>query len=327
MESSDTMESIGTKSSARSEGAGRPEVRVAALVALVIATGVALRGRLPDEHRVPRDRAPDSPASAVGVVTMLTVSLLVIGIALVASARRPKVVGPAIGHQLPAGTADGSGNWRLRLIIIGIGLVVSWVVAYLLISEFQLENHLRQDVQPPPLPDDTGPAQAPPPPSQVRVGRDALNYLIGASVLMVVMMVASGVASALRRPRPQAEGTMVEARPRHDPVPEPLAVAAERGLAEVGDLSREPREAIIACYAAMEAALAEAPGAAPQVSDTPTEVLARAVGTSALSSGNAATLVDLFTEARFSRHVMTEDHRDTAERALRSVLDELRSSV
>ena len=74
----------------------------------------------------------------------------------------------------------------------------------------------------------------------------------------------------------------------------------------------------------MEDALAGAPGAAPQDSDTPSEVLARAVGNSALRTGSATTLVEVFAEARFSRHVMTEDHREVAERALRAVLDELR---
>jgi hypothetical protein len=109
--------------------------------------------------------------------------------------------------------------------------------------------------------------------------------------------------------------------------PEPLLVAAERGLAEVANPAREPREAIIACYAAMEEALAAAPGSAPQASDTPSEVLARAVGNRTISTGAAAALVDLFAEARFSRHTMTEGHRDDAEQALRSVLGELRSSA
>ncbi|MDT5008831.1 MAG: hypothetical protein QOH57_448 [Mycobacterium sp.] len=93
----------------------------------------------------------------------------------------------------------------------------------------------------------------------------------------------------------------------------------------MGDLSREPREAIIACYAAMEDALVEAPGAKPQDSDTPSEVLARAVEHHAIHSGSATELVDLFAEARFSPHVMNEEHRETAVRALELVLDELRS--
>jgi hypothetical protein len=93
------------------------------------------------------------------------------------------------------------------------------------------------------------------------------------------------------------------------------------------DLSREPREAIIACYAAMEEALANAPGAMPQDSDTPSEVLARAVEHDAIHPGTATDLVELFAEARFSQHVMNEGHREIAVRALELVLAELRSAA
>ena len=108
-------------------------------------------------------------------------------------------------------------------------------------------------------------------------------------------------------------------------MPESLARAAERGLAEMADLGRDPREAIIACYAAMERELSNVPGAVPQEYDTPTEVLARAVERHALHADNAVRLVDLFAEARFSPHVMNEGHRDVAVGVLRLVLDELRS--
>ena len=106
---------------------------------------------------------------------------------------------------------------------------------------------------------------------------------------------------------------------------ESLARAAELGLAEIGDLSREPREAIIACYAAMERELTRVPGAVPQDFDTPTEVLARAVEHHALHADSATQLVELFEEARFSPHVMNEGHRDVAVGVLRLVLTELRS--
>ena len=91
----------------------------------------------------------------------------------------------------------------------------------------------------------------------------------------------------------------------------------------MADLSREPREAIIACYAAMERELANVPAAVPQDFDTPTEVLARAVEHHALHADNAVQLVNLFEEARFSPHVMNEGHREVAVRVLRLVLDEL----
>ena len=102
-----------------------------------------------------------------------------------------------------------------------------------------------------------------------------------------------------------------------------LARAAELGLAEIGDLSRDPRQAIIACYAAMERELGKSPGASPQDSDTPTEVLARAIDTQVLRSGSAGELVDLFEEARFSAHIMDEGHRAEAVRALQLVQREL----
>jgi hypothetical protein len=93
----------------------------------------------------------------------------------------------------------------------------------------------------------------------------------------------------------------------------------------MADLSRQPREAIIACYAAMERELAHVPGAVPQDYDTATEVLARAVEHHALHADNAVQLVNLFAEARFSPHVMNERHRELAVRTLQVVLDELSS--
>lgn len=58
----------------------------------------------------------------------------------------------------------------------------------------------------------------------------------------------------------------------------------------------------------------------------PSEVLARAVGRRALHGDNAALLVNLFVEARFSPHVMTEAHREEAVRILQLVREELAGS-
>jgi hypothetical protein len=149
------------------------------------------------------------------------------------------------------------------------------------------------------------------------------------TALLVVILVGGVLLRIRGRRRPASalpEADQI-ARAAVPPGPGSLVLAAERGLAEVGDLSREPREAIIACYAAMEHALADAPGAAPQESDTPSEVLARAVEHEAIHAGSATELVTLFAEARFSTHVMNEGHREAAERVLRLVLDELRSPV
>jgi hypothetical protein len=146
--------------------------------------------------------------------------------------------------------------------------------------------------------------------------------------VVLLLIVGYGIARHARRAGqpPALPEDALPTAPRHvSRGPERLARAAELGLEEIGDLSRDPRAAIIACYVAMERGLAHAPGAVPLASDTPSEVLARAVQHHALSADSATELVELFTEARFSPHVMNEAHREAAVQALRRVLTELRS--
>lgn len=157
-----------------------------------------------------------------------------------------------------------------------------------------------------------------------------LRYLIAAAVALLLLVIAGAVVAARRRRVGEVPIVAAEPMPPAPPsmgTSESLVRAAEIGLAEIGDRSREPREAIIACYAAMERELAYVPGAIPQDFDTPTEVLARAVENRALHVDNASELVNLFEEARFSPHVMSEAHRESALRVLQLVLAELRSLV
>ena len=106
--------------------------------------------------------------------------------------------------------------------------------------------------------------------------------------------------------------------------PHPRIRAAEVAFAEISAPGRSPRAAIIACYAAMERALAEQPESAPHASDTADEVVARAVANEAFTSRAGADLAALFTEARFSQHAMTETQRESAAAKLRTVLTDLR---
>ena len=178
---------------------------------------------------------------------------------------------------------------------------------------------------PPPTLDDTQPPPAAPPED---AGTNVFGYLVAPMLILMVLVIVGTVIASRRQRRTvtpyaadvdAADGTATIA------ATESLARAAELGLAEIGDLSREPREAIIACYAAMERELTRVPGAVPQDFDTPTEVLARAVEHRALDADSATQLVELFEEARFSPHVMNEGHRDVAVGILRLVLTELRS--
>ncbi|MGB7504513.1 MAG: DUF4129 domain-containing protein, partial [Mycobacterium sp.] len=158
-------------------------------------------------------------------------------------------------------------------------------------------------------------------------GGDVFGYLAAATIVLLVLSILATIIGRRRlTPTPQTPDDAAPAHPTRAAGPD-LARATELGLAEIGDRSRDPREAIIACYAAMERELAKSPGTTPQDSDTPSEVLARAVQRHALRADSAAELVDLFEEARFSPHVMSEEHREDAVRALRMVQHELQGAI
>ncbi|MGA2870272.1 MAG: hypothetical protein ABSF34_14080, partial [Verrucomicrobiota bacterium] len=121
-----------------------------------------------------------------------------------------------------------------------------------------------------------------PPPKQNRRNDpgDMVGVLLAGAVPLLLVIVAAAVINTRRRwlarfgpPSGISPDDYVEsvALPKRSQL---LVRAAEVGLAAMADLSREPREAIIACYAAMERELANVPGAVPQDFDTPTEVLA-----------------------------------------------------
>lgn len=101
--------------------------------------------------------------------------------------------------------------------------------------------------------------------------------------------------------------------------------AAEVELARHAD----PREAVLAAYAAMAAQLSTGlvrRGGSTPGSDTATELLDRSVAAGLLSGasdGPARALTDLFREARFSDHPMGEESRRSAETSLRQVRAEL----
>ncbi len=297
--------------------------RAVLLLALLIAAAVTLRGRLPTPLQTPRSTSSGSgDGSLIGVVALLSVSMLVMTFAMLHRRSGPPRP-PA--HEFPEGIRGRGGGWNLRLGLIALGLLIAWLVAVAVLNRLGVDHapeQIASDAAPDPTfapPPETSPTTSP----QQR--SDTSRVLIASTAVLMLMMVAATVLGALRRPRREPAPPGDEADAAAPAGAAPLAVAAERGLAQVANPNLPPREAIIACYAAMEQALAGAPTTAPQASDTPSEVLARAVATRALSARTAAPLVEVFAEARYSSHVMSEQHRQTAEQALRSVLAELRS--
>jgi Domain of unknown function (DUF4129) len=309
----------------------RSTQRVIAVIVLLMVTATALRGYLPGVEKTAEHERPQSSPFALFVdVVLLTVAVAIIGFAIIVRLRDRSPRSAGMG-QLPRGPgAMGRPTWRFSLI--ALGLTVAWLLIVLALSQLGLPDPLDQPSSPP---ETTSQPAAPPPTDVNRPAPDAppdsgpnvVDYLVG-PMLVLMALVVGGTAIASRRQRAMAVHSAADEG--GEPAvaaaaTDSLARAAEHGLAEIEDLSREPREAIIACYAAMERELSHVPGAAPQDFDTPTEVLARAVHLHALGADSATQLVDLFEEARFSPHVMNEGHRDIAVRVLRLVLTELRS--
>jgi hypothetical protein len=310
-------------------GLQRATRRVVALGALLALTGVALRGYLPGHDRAPDHPHGSNPVAEVAVLALIGAAIVIFTIALVATLRAPRSPRPTSQQIDRRDGRDGTRlTWRMALILLAVLLTWLIVVALLMQASTVVDFGQRPAGTDPstPAPTPTAPSRPPPQDSPQQENRPFFWLLLTATIVMMLVWAAGLVLALRRRQRPDA----TPSRPRDaaeppPPGPQPLEVAAERGLAAMGDLSREPREAIIACYAAMEDALVDAPGATPRDSDTPSEVLARAVEHHAIHSGTATELVDLFAEARFSPHVMNEEHRETAVRALELVLDDLRS--
>ncbi|GBE65574.1 hypothetical protein MFM001_20360 [Mycobacterium sp. MFM001] len=313
-------------------GVDKATGRVVAVIVLLVVVAASLRGYLPGVEQQSQQEPPRNSASLPYVVALLAVSLAIVGASLIVRLRDPRRPAPSAGG-LPDRFSRGTAHPGWRILLIGAAVLVVWLLIVWLLSRFIGPHGLRaadlpgeSQTTPTPRPD------TPPPPEPRNDGGDGdvLGYLAVSTVTLALLLGVGAVAAV--RGRRNAKPRLLATEPFEPPpseatTSESLVRAAELGLAEIGDLSREPREAIIACYAAMERELAHVPEAVPQDSDTPTEVLTRAVEHHALHADNAARLVNLFEEARFSPHVMNESHRETAVNVLQLVLAELRSVV
>jgi uncharacterized membrane protein YhdT len=314
-------------------GIDKSKARAIAVVALLFVAAWALRGYLPGSEPVAdRQRPSSSPLALVVDVVLLSISVGIMGIAIIMRLRKRGTRRPAAG-QLPASPGGmGRPSWRFSLIALAIA--IAWVLLVMLLM--RLGVHGPADQPPPGAPTAADPGGAPStanpmpprPDSPDATDTNIVGYLVPPMlILMTLIVVATLIVSRRQRHAAAAwmAGGELSDAPGQTGAAESLARAAEVGLAEIGDLSREPREAIIACYAAMERELTHVPGAVPLDCDTPSEVLARAVDHHALRAESATQLVELFEEARFSPHVMNEGHRDIALDALRLVLADMRS--
>lgn len=146
--------------------------------------------------------------------------------------------------------------------------------------------------------------------------------LILGSVLVAVtiaVLLAALINWWSRRGLQPAVGAAPPAPPEDEQDASALSMAV---LAGRGALEGEARAAIISCYAAMEASLAEA-GVPRLASDSPADLLGRATEHGVLDGPAPALLAALFREARFSSHPMRTAHLDQA----RGALDEIAAQL
>jgi uncharacterized protein DUF4129 len=144
------------------------------------------------------------------------------------------------------------------------------------------------------------------------------DVLIGL-VIAALLVAAVLIWRSRRLTRLARRGALLDEDTGTPDDPAHAARAIDSGRQAMRDLD-DARAAIIACYAAMEASLAEA-GAAREIAETPDELLARVAGM--VNAAAAASLTALFYEARFSTHPMSAERRYAAEQALAELAETL----
>ena len=284
----------------------RPVARRAVLVvALVCAAAWALQGRQGLDWSALADPVQVRWPRVLGAVLLLA-ALAAAGQAVRRALRRAARAAPA-----PDPTWPGGEPFPVLLRLLAAALVIaSLLVAWWLVGAL------------------TGPVTVAPAsmPAPETTSADPGAGGSGAWPLIVVAL-ALLVVAVLARSRDIPEDPAPDGEPAGaDPGTAALAGALQAAEARLVAHPADARAAIVAAYRAMashlDAQLARSGGGA-LASDTPTELLARAVAARLVSSGPAAELTELFREARFSRHPMGAGERARAEAALAAVRAEL----
>ncbi|MCX4093500.1 DUF4129 domain-containing protein [Nocardia sp. alder85J] len=298
--------------------------RAAGLLTLVALAVVALRGFVPGAGG-PRAGSPPSVLGYALMPALSLVSVVILLAGVLTSEHRLPLAVPAAQRRADRRPVRW---WQATLVLLALcallalAIAAGWTAAVLV-------GHRGDTARPTPQPPAAATTSAPPPAplpfSGTPSADDHVLILIGITAAVVVGVALAAMVAVAAGTRQRIDTRPVVVVPDADPPAVSLAQVAELGLAAIlasGD--QDARTAIIACYGAMERGLAQAREVAPLISDTPSEVLARAFDRGALHDASARELVTLFEEARFSPHAMLEWQRLRAEQLLRIVLRDLR---
>ena len=271
--------------------------RAVAVVALVGIAAVALPGRRGLEW----DRLVRVPDVAWAQLLLGGIGAAVVLLALRQLLRLWRKLRPQRpdGPGMPEGVPMHWLNWVLAVAVTVGSMVGCYLLLRLLLDRVPESADKGPDAE-----DDLRSPAA---------GDGLLPVMLG---LVAVLAVAVTVTLLLRRAAAPADD--------EPPAESADAVALSEAVVAAGQAMErydDTRSAIIAAYREMARVLGPAAGRRP--SDTPTELLERAVSAGLVSGAAARELTDLFREARFSRHTLPPATRHAAEAALARVWDEL----
>lgn len=296
-------------------------VAQAALAVLVVA-GLALAALLlrPGTDLLAKGRGP------LGGIGVLVVGLALLGLLGGLALRGKYRDRIGTGRELTPveqRLADGTNR-----VLLAATLLVPLLVLVLHRFGMSASSH-QTDQRPSPRPTPPQDLLPTPPPahSAEHAGRGmhlglerVLLVLAIALVVVVVVMAALRLWRHLGRPlTPDTAATYAVLDDEQDR----LAQAVDSGRRALTGAT-DARAAVIACYAAMEESLAES-GVTRRASDSPQDLLERAVADGLPAETAAAALTALFREARYSTHPMDARHRDRAAAALAEIADGLRT--
>jgi hypothetical protein len=271
----------------------RAAVAVAVVLGLLLVVGAS--------SRRPLEGGAAAPSLPTWPLLFVVGAGLVMSVALVLSVRPIEM------------RSGGSGRGALRAGPVTLALSILLPAAIIAIYAAPGTSGRHLAVAPPPKP---AKAKARKPEAAERGGDQ------GKAVAALAAGIAAGVVGL-------ACVAIVRARQRgREPGSEPRATVAEgaRDAAAAAAIPADPRAAVLAAYARMEAALATV-GLARRPSDAPREYLARLEAGLGGGRAPAARLTELFERARFSPHPVGEVLRHEAIGALETLRAELEAAA